>query len=80
MMPQIELGSALSSDQGIKFLVKVPFVKFEQLVEELPSFQAQTKDFFSTCPAAKTTSYLYILEYTGVLMVFHGLGKPSALL
>ena len=44
MMPQIELGCALSSDQGIKFLGKVPFVTFEQLVEELPSFQAQTKD------------------------------------
>ena len=35
--------------------------------------------FFSTRPAANTTSYLYILEYTGVLMVFHRLGKPSAL-
>ena len=43
-MQQIELGCALSSDQGIKFLGDVPFVKFEQLVEELPSFQAQTKD------------------------------------
>ena len=44
MMPRIELGSALSSDQGIEFLGKVPFVTFERLVEELPSFQAQTKD------------------------------------
>ena len=35
--------------------------------------------FFSTRPAANTTSYLYILEYTSVLMVFHRLGKPSAL-
>ena len=44
MMPRIELGSALGSDQGIEFLGKVPFVTFERLVEELPSFQAQTKD------------------------------------
>ena len=38
-----------------------------------------TTIFFSTRPAANTTSYLYILEYTSVLMVFHRLGKPSAL-
>ena len=44
MMPRIELVCALSFDQGIKFLGKVLFVTFEQLVEELPSFQAQTKD------------------------------------
>ena len=44
MKPQIELGCALSSDQGIKPSGKVPFVTFEQPVEELPSFQAQTKD------------------------------------
>ena len=44
MMPRIELGCGLSSDQGRTFLGKVPLVTFEQLVEELPSFQAQTKD------------------------------------
>ena len=37
------------------------------------------KLFFSTRLAANTTIYLYILEYTSVLMVFHRLGKPSAL-
>ena len=42
--PGIELGCALSSDQGIKLSGKVPLVTFEQPVEELPSFQAQTKD------------------------------------
>ena len=44
LTPQIELGCALCSDQGIKLSGKVPFVTFEQPVEELPSFQAQTKD------------------------------------
>ena len=44
MKPRIELGCALSSDQGIKLSGKVPFVTFEQPVDELPSFQAQTKD------------------------------------
>ena len=44
MMPRIELGCAPSSAQSIKFLGNVPFVTFEQIVEELPSFQAQIKD------------------------------------
>ena len=44
MKPRIELGCALSSDQDIKLSGKVPFVTFEQPIEELPSFQAQTKD------------------------------------
>ena len=39
-----ELGCALSSDQDIKLSGKVPCVTFEQPIEELPSFQAQTKD------------------------------------
>ena len=40
----IELGFTLNSDRNIKLSGKVPFVTFERLVEELPSFQAQTKD------------------------------------
>ena len=44
MMPRIELGCALSSEKGIIFIGKVPFVSFEQLVEELSSDKSQAKD------------------------------------
>ena len=51
-------------------------VNFQPLIQP---YSSRLFFFFSTRPAANTTSYLYILEYTGVLMVFHRLGKPSAL-
>ena len=46
MTSRIELGCALRSNQGIKLSRKVPFATFEQLAEELPSFQAQTRDSY----------------------------------
>ena len=44
MMSHNELGCTLRSDQGFKISGKVPFVTFEQLVEELPSSNSQNKD------------------------------------
>ena len=62
-----------------KFCLSVFGLEFSFPKKSLLKIKIKKLFFFSTRPAANTTSYLYILEYTGVLMVFHRLGKPSAL-